>query len=82
MQEVEISTHGGWQVATARGSSGGFTAWAKMGRIQSDCPIKEPGEHVWFNFGESREEARRRVLAEVGMTPNAEVTGLRRTEER
>ena len=76
MQEVQVSTHGGWQVATARGASGGFVAWAKMGLIQSDCPIKEPGQHVWINFGATRDEARNRVLAEVGLTPNDAIAGL------
>lgn len=69
MSDVEVTRHGDFEVATVRGKSG-FTAWAKMGAIQTDCPIKEPGAHVWFNFGRTREEARNRVLDELGLTPN------------
>lgn len=69
MKDVEITTHGDFQVATARGPNG-FTAWAKMGAIQTDCPIKEPGTHVWYNFGRTREEARHRILDELGLPPN------------
>ena len=70
MDEVQVTRHGDFEIATARGTSG-FTAWAKMGRIQSDCPIKEPGEHVWFNFGPTREKARENILAELGLLPSA-----------
>lgn len=74
MKDVEVTTHGDFQVATARGQSG-FAAWAKMGKIQTDCPIKEPGAHVWFNFGSTREEAQRRILDELGLQHNAKVSG-------
>jgi hypothetical protein len=70
MEAVEVTRHGDFEVATAKGRGAGFTAWAKMGRIQSDCPIKEPGEHVWFNFGATRKEARERVLFELELRPN------------
>jgi hypothetical protein len=70
MDEVEVTRHGDFEVATAKGKGLGFTAWAKMGRIQTDCPIKEPGAHVWFNFGATRKMARERILAELGLTPN------------
>ena len=73
MKDVEVTTHGDFQVATARGENG-FTSWAKMGTIQTDCPIKEPGAHVWFNFGRTREEARRRILDELSLLPNVEVS--------
>lgn len=66
MDDVQVTQHGDFEVATARGASG-FTSWAKMGRIQSDCPIKEPGAHVWFNFGATRDEAHARILAELGL---------------
>lgn len=69
MNDVEVTRHGEFEVATARGMDG-FTSWAKMGRIQTDCPIKEPGAHVWFNFGPTREIARDRILVELGLTPN------------
>ena len=69
MDDVRVTRHGEFEIATGRGVSE-FTAWAKMGRIQSDCPIKEPGAHVWFNFGATREDALARILAELGLTPN------------
>ena len=67
MRDVEVTRHGDFEVATARGEHG-FTSWGKMGRIQSDCPVKEPGTHVWFNFGRTRQEARDRTLVELGLT--------------
>lgn len=67
MDDVIVTTHGDFQVATAPGATGGFVAWAKMGHIQGDCPITEPGQHVWFDFGRTREEARDHVLAELGL---------------
>jgi hypothetical protein len=66
MKNVEVTRHGDFFVATAEGDDG-FTAWAKMGMIQTDCPVKEPGTHVWFNFGRTREEAKRRILDELGL---------------
>lgn len=65
MDDVQVTQHGDFEVATARGASG-FTSWAKMGRIQSDCPIKEPGAHVWFNFGATRDEAHAPHFGGVG----------------
>lgn len=70
MKKVEVTRHGDFEVATAKGEGPGFTAWAKMGRIQTDCPIKEPGTQVWFNFGSTREEAILKILVELGLTPN------------
>lgn len=70
MDAVEVTRHGDFEVATAKSKGFGFTAWGKMGRIQTDCPIKEPGAHVWFNFGPTREKARENVLAELGLSPN------------
>lgn len=74
MKEVEVTQHRDFQVATARGKSG-FISWAKMGKIQTDCPLKEPGANVWFNFGHTREEARHRILEELGLPSNAEPKG-------
>lgn len=71
MKDVEVTTHGDFQIATARGKTG-YTAWAKMGKIQTDCPIKEPGNYIWFNFGNSREEARKAILDELGLTTNGQ----------
>ena len=67
MKHVEVTTHGDFQIATGRGESG-FWAWGKMGLIQTDSPLKEPGSHVWFNFGKTREEAKTRLLNELGLT--------------
>lgn len=69
MDDVEVTRHGDLEIATAKGEGPGFTAWAKMGRIQSDCPIKEPGAHVWFNFSTTREESIERILVELGLRP-------------
>jgi hypothetical protein len=66
MKDVEVTKHGDFQIATGRGEHG-FTAWGKMGTIQTDCPIKEPGAHVWFNFGLTREEAESRLIDELGL---------------
>lgn len=70
MKNVEITRHGDYQVATAEGSGGGFTAWAKKGVIVTDCPIKEPGEDVWFNFGRTREAALDNLVAELNTLEN------------
>lgn len=66
MQKIEVTKHGDFQVATARGGEG-FVSWAKMGTIVADCPVEEPGSHVWFNFGSTREEARGRILKELNL---------------
>ena len=68
MRDVQVTKHGAFQAATAPGADGGFVAWAKMGPITGDCPVSEPGEHVWFCFGASRDEALRAVLADVGLS--------------
>ncbi|GAB2182665.1 hypothetical protein DLREEDagrD3_28880 [Denitratisoma sp. agr-D3] len=70
MQDVEVTGHGDFEVATARGKFG-FTAWAKKGKIQTDCPVKEPGEHVWFNFGKTRSQAQDAILVEIGAEMSA-----------
>ncbi len=61
---VEVTKHGDYEVATAP-SSNGFTSWAKQGRIEGTNPINEPGLNVWFNFGRTREEAKRKILLEL-----------------
>lgn len=66
MKCVEVTRHGDFQVATAY-ASGTFVSWAKMGRIQADNPVDEPGQHVWFNFGVTRVQARERILEELGL---------------
>jgi hypothetical protein len=67
MHSREITQHGDWQVATAIGRGGKIVSWAKMGIIQGTSPIDEPGEYVWFEFGNTREEAREKLLDELGL---------------
>jgi hypothetical protein len=66
--EKQVTRHGDFQVATAKGKGDGFLSWAKMGMIQGDCPLSEPGDPVWFDFGKTREQARANVLAQVGLS--------------
>lgn len=69
MLEREIEQCGDFQIATARAKFGTKTwwAWAKMGIIQSDRPLKEPGEHVWFDFGSTRQDAAEKIKRELGL---------------
>ena len=67
MSAVEVETCGDWQIATAPGELGGFMSWGKMGRITGTNPVNEPGEHVWFNFGGTREQASRNLKVELGL---------------
>ena len=69
MVDIEITTHGNFQIATARSKSG-FTAWGKIGKIQATSPIEEPEAHVWFQFGETRDAARTKLLIELGLAPS------------
>ena len=64
--DVVTERHGDFEIAVGRGVDG-FLAWGKMGRIQTTCPVLEPGNHVFVNFGTSREEARDRLLSELGL---------------
>lgn len=62
-----VTEHGRWQVASAPCRSGdGFYSWAKVGEIVGECPISEPGD-VWFEFGRTHDEARGKLLAELGL---------------
>jgi hypothetical protein len=62
-----VSKHGDFSVATMPSrAGGGFVAWAKVGEIVTTCPIAEPG-WVWFEFGTTREEARDKLLTEIGL---------------
>ena len=63
----EVTQHGDWQIATTESKVSGFMAWAKMGRIVADDPISEPGAHVWFAFGPTRDAARISLLKELGL---------------
>ena len=69
MVDIEITTHGNFQIATARSKSG-FTAWGKIGKIQATSPIEEHEAHVWFQFGETRDAARTKLLIELGLAPS------------
>jgi hypothetical protein len=63
-----ITRHGDFEVATTPAlQGGGYLAWAKMGKIMGDNPITEPGNPVWMVHGRTREEARAKVLAELGL---------------
>ena len=67
MNDIEITRHGAFHIATAQGKTC-FVAWGKMGPIQAQDPIREPGNHVWVNYEATREEARRNLLGEFGLS--------------
>lgn len=67
MKDRQISKHGDFQIATAKGASGRFIAWGKMGKIVADDPVTEPGNHVWFQSGATREDAKDKLLDELGL---------------
>jgi hypothetical protein len=69
MDAILIERIQGWQIATARARHGlrRWWAWGKMGSIQGDSPLTEPGSHVWCEFGDSREEASRKLKQELGL---------------
>jgi hypothetical protein len=69
MTAREVTRHGDFEVATTPAiQGGGFMVWAKMGAITGTSPIDEPGSYVWFDHGATREEARSKILAELGLT--------------
>lgn len=70
MSGIVITQVRDWQVASRRLGSR-FYAWAKMGKIQGDSPMTEPGCNVYFNSAETREEATRLVLDELGLSMGA-----------
>lgn len=47
---------------------GEFIAWGKWGRLETDCPLREPGE-VWFDFADTAEEAEAKVRGEIEAAP-------------
>jgi hypothetical protein len=55
-------------VRSKQSQSGGFVAWGKWGRIVTDCPVREPG-NVWFDFGDTPEEAENKVRSEIEAAP-------------
>jgi hypothetical protein len=63
-----IQRAGDWYIATAACRvSGDYVAWAKMGPITGRSPMDEPGGHVWFQFGATREQAIERLYRELGI---------------
>ena len=61
----------GWSFATVPGCKSGFMGWAKMGPILGTNPFNEPGEHVWFEFGDTREAVVNALKRELGLiTPD------------
>lgn len=67
MTEKQLIRRGDWHIASANGLSGRFVAWGKMGPIVADDPVREPGEHVFFEFGETREAAVKRLIDSLGI---------------
>lgn len=67
MRGIQIERVNGWQIATAIGATGHFVSWGKMGPILGTSPLDEPGEYVWFNFGETREDAAMALKMELGL---------------
>jgi len=63
---IEITKHGDWEVATKKCKLG-YTSWAKRGKIQGTNAVNETGQHVWFNFGNTREEARKAITKELNI---------------
>ena len=66
MKNKQVQVVGPFHIASAQGELG-FVSWGKMGPIHGDDPISETGEHVWFQFGVTRDEAVTRLLSELGL---------------
>jgi hypothetical protein len=64
---IEVLHFGGWRIASRPPRDGGFIAWAKFGEIHGTHPIDEPGEHAWFEFGSTRDEAISKLRAELAI---------------
>lgn len=64
IQDIKITTYKDFEIAVGKGKSC-FVTWAKEGKIQSNYPLLEPGDHVYFNFGDTCEQALERILAEI-----------------
>lgn len=65
---MKITQHGEFQIATRPAFSGeGYVAWARRGTILVDSPMREPSDvDVWFEFDLSEDEARTKLLMELG----------------
>ena len=66
---MRIEQHGPWQFAVRHKRNGGdgFIAWGKVGVIQGDCPLFEPGDPVHFGFGDTEDEALKDAMSETGL---------------
>lgn len=62
-----VSWHGVWCIATTP-SMRGYLAWAKRGEIVAFDPVREPGLDVWFAIGSTRDEAKAKLMHELGLT--------------
>jgi hypothetical protein len=68
IQARRVTRHGDLSIATMPSrNGGGFVAWAKFGDIVGMSPIDEPGRSVWVDHGATRDEARCKLLAELGL---------------
>lgn len=68
IQARQVTRHADFNLATIPNrNGGGFIAWAKMGEIRGTNPLDEPGRPVWFEFGSTRDEARDKLLGELGL---------------
>jgi esterase/lipase superfamily enzyme len=54
----------GISIVVSRSKDGEFFAWAKLGKIETFCPVKESGD-IWFVFEKTRELAISSVLSEL-----------------
>jgi len=67
LEARRVTRHGDFNLATMPNRhGGGFVAWAKVGEIVGMSPLDESG-FVWFEFGSTRDEARDRLLDEIGL---------------
>lgn len=55
----------GWHVTAWQSEHGAWTGWAKRDPFVTGCLMSEPGD-LWFEFGDSKDEAIAAVLRDVG----------------
>jgi hypothetical protein len=67
MKAPEITQDRGWSFATVQSTRDGFVGWAKFGPIKGTNPVNEPGEHVWFDHGDTRAEVIQKLKEELGL---------------
>lgn len=71
MSDFSVEHVRGWSIASRACRNGvrGFIAWAKEGDIHEDGPLSEPiNDQVWFEFGDTREEAVAKLKIELGLS--------------